>query len=119
MQNDPGLRLAAVGRVEAGGLGVIGMDLNREILLRIEELEQQRELGLRIVAPQQVGTELPHERMERQAAQRTGRHATLVVTMVDDFPAFGEMLAGGQRFTQDVRQASPAPQVMAIQGLKA
>ncbi len=114
MQNHPRFRLAAVGRVEAGGLVVMGMDLNRQVLLRIEELEQERELGLRIVASQQVGAELPHERMERQAAQGTGRHATLVVTVIDDFPAFGEMLAGGQRLTQDVRQTTPAPQVMAI-----
>jgi hypothetical protein len=119
MQDDPSLCLAVIGRAEAGRLGIIRMDLDREILLRIEELKQQRELGQRMVAAQQVRTELSNERTEREATQGAGSHATLVVPVVHDFPTFGEVFADRQRFAKDSLEASSAPQVLAIQGLKA
>ena len=43
-QDDPGLGLAQVGRIEPGGLGVVGMDLDGERPGRVEEFHQQREM---------------------------------------------------------------------------
>ena len=54
-EDDPGFGLAEVRWSELGALGVVGMDLDGERELRIQELEQQRELRLRMVAAEEFG----------------------------------------------------------------
>ena len=54
LEHDPRLGLAGVGRIEPGGAGVVGMDLDRERLAAVEELQQQGEPRLRMMPAQQL-----------------------------------------------------------------
>ena len=117
-QHDPGFGLAQVGRVELGGLLVVGMHLHRERAVAVEEFQQQRKLPYRVVPAKQFRPVLDDQLVQRQTARRTGGHNTLVVAMVDHFPTLGVVVPLAKRFAQHGLQPSPAPQVAAEQGLE-
>jgi hypothetical protein len=113
LRDDPclGLRLAAQRRRDRGR----GMDLHRERLARVEQLDQQREPvlvarragraehRLAVVRPQVV---------ERPALQGSLGHDALVVRAVDELPGLADRRLGRQRPAVELLESAPAPDAL-------
>ena len=72
------------------------MDLKRQAICGVEELQQEWKTGLRMVATEQLRPARRDQLAQRHAGQRTdGDHALLIRT-IDDLPAFGVVVARRQ-----------------------
>jgi hypothetical protein len=111
-EDDPGFGLAEIGRREERTLFVIGMNLDGEGLVGVEEFEEERKLGLRVMAAKELGAVLGHYFVERFAGEWTGFDDALIGAVVDDFPTFGVVVGGADRFRKQCAQAAAAPEVL-------
>ena len=91
-QDHPGFGLAKVGRIEQLRTRVVGMDLDRKLAARVEEFEQQRELGERRMAAEQLGAKVAHEIAELEAGETAIGNNALIGAVVDDLPALGKVV---------------------------
>ncbi len=86
VEDVPRLGLAAVGRSEPTGPGIVGMDLHRKVVTGIEKLKEQRKCRQRGVATEEFRAAGADKVAERGAGERTGRDHALVGAAVDQFP---------------------------------
>src|SRR5688572_5904544 len=97
------------------------MDLDGEILARVEEFDQDRELAVRadrLNVAEQVAVEFRDVGLERAAGERAagdfaaGAVAAVVALAgrkIVNLPALADLLAGRERFAEDRLDLSPAP----------
>jgi hypothetical protein len=114
----PGLGLALVGRGEAGGAVVVGVDLDREIAASVEKLEQERKRRQPRMPAEEGPPIVGHQIAEGATGQRPGGDDTLVVSPVDHFPRLGEIVTRGEFPTEERGEAAAPPQVAAIDGVE-
>ena len=104
-----GLRFPA----ERGRLGKRGMNLQRELLPRIENLDEQGEsVAVRLGPTQKLGCVLLHEPTQVLAGERAVRDDAHVTRPVADFPRFPDRYAGWQRFMEKTLQLASAPDAL-------
>ena len=89
------------------------MHLHGERLLAIEKLEQQRKLSLRIVPAEECCAIVRDELMQRLAGERPFGDDALIGAVIDDFPAFGVVLAIANWLAKLGAQPPTAPQILA------
>jgi hypothetical protein len=118
-QNHPGFGLAEVWRRKPSGLFVVGMDLDGKHLLRVKQFEEERKSRLRMMTAEELSPMIADEFGKCDAGQRTGDNTALVLTVVNDLPTFGIVVAFTDRFTQHRTQSAAAPDVAAKDGLEA
>jgi hypothetical protein len=117
-EHDPGFCLSQVWRHKPCPLLVVGVNLNGERLIAVKEFEQQWKLGLRMVTTKKIIATPYHEFVQFRAGQWAVGDDALIVSMVHDFPAFGIIITGADRFAQRRAQSSSAPQVLSQDGLE-
>ena len=107
-------RRALEWEVRAGmvaAIGFIGMDLDGQHLVCVQELEQQRESRLGMVNPQQARPVSRHEFAQSCALQWTAGNAALSGAMVDQFPALRIVVALRELLAQHGVQTPSSPQI--------
>src|ERR1019366_7900639 len=98
---------------DSGGLGSGGMDLKRELLLRIQYLDEQREaVAARAGPAQDFGRVLLHQPAQVLARERPVRNDADVTRTVADFPRFPDRQARRQRFVVKPLQLASAPDAL-------
>ncbi len=108
-QDNPGFGLAPAGRIQACCLLIVGVNLDREVLLAVKVFKEQGECCLWEVDTEQGLSMQCHQFVERHPLHGTANHAALVVAMVHDFPAFGDGLFCQMLFPKQSRQPMAAP----------
>jgi hypothetical protein len=89
------------------------MNLHREGLVAIEELEQEWKLPLRMMPAKKSLAVARHEFVQCDAGQCAIGDNALIVTVIDDFPTFGEMSAAADLLAEFRAKPSAAPNVLA------
>lgn len=109
MQNDPRFGFAIFDRVKDFGLLVVGVHLEREPIVGIEELDEQWKLCEVCVVSEKFAGVLPQEFGEGEAGQRSGGNLAGAVCVVGDFPAFGVVGFGSEAASEEGLKFSAAP----------
>ena len=107
----PGLGLAQVGRIQPCGLFVVGMDLNRERLSGVEELDQEGKTRLRVVAAEKFRTAPANQFAQGRTGQRPLVDDALIRAVIADFPTLGIIVARADRLSQAGFQAAVPPEI--------
>lgn len=119
VQDDPSLGLAQIGRIQLAGTFVVGMDLDGQHAIAVEELQQQRKLWLWIVAAKQIPPPRRHKFPQGDASQRPESDDALILAVIDDFPALRVIVAFTDRLAQDRCQTAATPEIPAVDWLEA
>mgnify|MGYP001200354854 CR=1 FL=1 len=103
----PGFGLAPLSLVVSRGDFIVGVNLQREPVGGVEELDQQRERIARSMSAQQLAATFGDQLLQCPTVKGATVDNTLVVFQVDDFPALGQGRFNGQIRTT-ARQAFDA-----------
>jgi hypothetical protein len=109
MQNDPRFGFAVFDRVKGFGLLIVGVYLEREPVVGIEELDEQWKLFEVCVLTEQFLGVLLQEFWEGEAGEWTGGNLAGAIRVVRDFPAFGVVRFGSEAASEQGLKFSTAP----------
>jgi len=90
----PRLGLAGIAQAQAPRVLVAGVQVSRQPLVAVQELDQQREVGAVARADflaHQPGAELSHQRVQGAPSQRAVGNCGLLGSVVRDFPTLGDI----------------------------
>ena len=123
VDDHPGFGLAVVVGQNPAEL-VVGVDLDREDVVGVEELDQERELPLareRVDEgrAEQLGAAVADEFAEARAGEGTVGHPADVVAVIGQLPALGVARPLPQRFVEDGPEPPAAPDQLFENGLEA
>jgi hypothetical protein len=96
VQHKPSFRLAKIGWIKPRRLQVVGMHLDREIAMRVEELEQEGKLLNGMMPSHQFVPEIADNVAQGCTRHRSGNYDALIVTVVDHLPALRIVIARWQ-----------------------
>lgn len=108
-QDNPGLGFAPAGRIQACCLLIVGVNLDREVLLAVQVFKKQGEGCLWKVDAEQGFSMERHQFVERHPLHGTVSYVALVVSMVHDFPALGDGLFCQALFPKQSCEPMAAP----------
>lgn len=117
-QDKPGFCLSGIRRRLSRGLLVVRVNLNRERLLGIEELQQQGKPVQRMMASKQLRPSSTDQFVESRACQGTELDDALGIAMIDQFPAFGVVVAVADGLAKQGFEPATPPQGLLQDGLK-
>ena len=110
VEDKPGFSLAALARPQAADRLLVGVDLHRQPVVGVEELDQPGEGRIpRRGRPEQGRAPALHERAELRAGVRAGRDHAAVQGVVAYVPGLAVGFGRGQGFAEPLGQGAAAP----------
>src|SRR5262245_61447134 len=106
-EDDPGFGLASVARCPFLGRLIVGMDLNRQVLARVEELDKERKTVH--LSAEKFNAVLGHQLPERRAGTWAVRHLAAVKGMIAQQPGLADGLVGRKSAAKPLAEALAAP----------
>lgn len=109
IKNDPRFGLAVFGGIEFSSKTIVRMHLQRQPVVRIEELDEQRKLFAVRMSTEQFSRIGLNQRCQGLTSQRSAGDTALTIRMVCQLPAFGIIRFRADRLAKKRTQLSSAP----------
>ena len=97
---------------------IVGMNLNRELRVGVEQFEEERKTWLRMMASEQCCAVCANQFREGLAAERAVTDNTLIFAVIDDLPTFSIVTVRTDGFAEDLFESPAAPEIATKDGLE-